>query len=326
MKKIKLAIMALLFMIILFFLSLSVGSVMISYSDFLSIFLREDNSLSFIVLEYRLPRAVISILAGMGLAVAGCILQSLVRNPLASPDVIGVTKGAGFIAALVIFLFPNSPAYVLPAAALTGAFLVFFLLLLLSKRLTLSPSSFALVGIALGAIFQSGIQYLLVKYPTNINMALLWMSGSLWGRSWSEVWALLPWIVILLPLAWRQYPKLNIFQLGDEYSRSLGLDIVRQRFWLLVLSVSLAGVSVASVGSIGFIGLIAPHIARQLVGGRHQFLIPLSALIGANLMLVGDIIGRVIILPREVPVGVMTAIIGAPYFVYLLRKESKRRG
>ncbi|OZI11188.1 iron-dicitrate transporter subunit FecD [Bacillaceae bacterium SAS-127] len=313
-------------LIAFFLLSLSVGAVSIPIQDlWLSLF-QTDTSFTFIIWEYRLPRAVISILAGFGLAVAGVILQSLVRNPLASPDVIGLTKGAGFFAALVIFLFPSAPKYILPISALTGAFLVFLLLLLLSKRLTLSPASFALVGIALGAIFQSGIQYLLVKYPTDINMALLWMSGSLWGRGWSEVLSLLPWIIILLPVAWGQYPKLNIFQLGDEYSQSLGLDLIRQRFWLLLLSVTLAGVSVAAVGSIGFIGLIAPHIARQLVGGRHQLLIPLAALIGANLMLLGDSIGRMLIIPREVPVGVMTAIIGAPYFIFLLRKEYRKKG
>ncbi|OKL36084.1 FecCD family ABC transporter permease [Domibacillus mangrovi] len=315
-----------LLMMIFSLLSLSVGAVSISIPDLWYSLLQKDTSFSFIVWEYRLPRVVISILSGFGLAVSGVILQSLVRNPLASPDVIGLTKGAGFFAALVIFLFPSSPSYVLPAAALTGAFLVFILLLLLSKRLTLSPDAFALVGIAIGAVFQSGIQYLLVKYPADINMTLLWLSGSLWGRGWSEVFSLLPWILILLPVAWWQYPKLNVFQLGDEYSQTLGLDIIRQRFWLLLLSVSLAGVSVASVGSIGFIGLIAPHIARKLVGGRHQLLIPLAAIIGANLMLIGDSIGRIIIVPREVPVGIMTAIIGAPYFVYLLRREHKRKG
>ncbi|USK34553.1 iron chelate uptake ABC transporter family permease subunit [Bacillus sp. F19] len=325
MKKIMILIFSFLLMMIFFFVSLSVGAVSISIPDLWSSLLQKETPFTFIVWEYRLPRVVISILAGFGLAVAGVILQSLVRNPLASPDVIGLTKGAGFFAAFVIFLFPGSPDYVLPVAALMGAFLVFILLLILSKRLTLNPGAFALVGIALGAIFQSGIQYLIVKYPTDINMALLWMSGSLWGRGWSEVLSLLPWIMILLPLAWWQYPKLNIFQLGDEYSQTLGLDLIRQRFWLLLLSVSLAGISVASVGSIGFVGLIAPHIARQLVGGRHQLLIPLAALIGANLMLIGDSIGRVIIIPREVPVGVMTAIIGAPYFVYLLRKEYKRK-
>lgn len=325
MKKGWIILYSLIVMVLLFFGSLSVGTIFIGAADLWKSLIQSDTPFSFIVWEYRFPRALISILAGFGLAVSGVILQSLVRNPLASPDVIGVTKGAGFFAAIVIFLFPASPTYLLPIAALFGALLVFVLLLLISKRFTINPASFALVGIALGAIFQSGIQLLLVKFPTDINMALLWMSGSLWGRGWTEAWSLFPWIVILLPIAWAQYRKLNIFQLGDEFSQSLGLGITRQRFWLFLLSISLAGVSVAAVGAIGFVGLIAPHIARQLVGGRHQLLIPLAAVVGANLMLIGDIIGRVIILPREVPVGIMTAILGSPYFVYLLRKESKRK-
>lgn len=325
MRRVTIVFLSFLLMIIFFLVSLSVGSISVSIPDLWASLLQKETQFTYIIWEYRLPRVIISILSGFGLAVAGVILQSLVRNPLASPDVIGLTKGAGFFAALVILVFPSAPAYILPVAALMGAFLVLILLLILSRRLTLSPAAFALVGVALGAIFQSGIQFLLVKYPSDVNMALLWMSGSLWGRGWNEVLSLLPWIIILLPVAWWQYPKLNIFQLGDEYSQTLGLNIIRQRFWLLLLAVSLAGVSVAAVGSIGFIGLIAPHIARQLVGGRHQFLIPLAAFIGANLMLIGDSIGRVIIIPREVPVGIMTAIIGAPYFVYLLRKEYKRK-
>lgn len=324
MKKTWIIVYAFFLMVALFFLSLSVGTVMISPANLWSSLFGENEQFSFIIFEYRFPRVIISILAGFGLAVSGVILQSLVRNPLASPDVIGVTKGAGFFAAFVLFVFPSSPVYVLPAAALFGALVVFVLLFLITRRFTLKPASFALVGIALGAIFQSGIQFLLVKFPTDINMALLWMSGSLWGRSWLDVYALLPWIAILIPVAWMQYKKLNVLQLGDDLSQSLGVVVIPQRFWLLLLSVSLAGFSVASIGAIGFIGLIAPHIARKLVGSSHQYVIPLAALVGANLLLLSDIIGRVVILPREVPVGIMTAIIGAPYFVYLLRKENKR--
>jgi iron complex transport system permease protein len=129
---------------------------------------------------------------------------------------------------------------------------------------------------------------------------------------------------VLLPVAWLQFPKLNVFQLGDESGASLGLNLTRQRFWLLLLAVALAGISVSAVGAIGFIGLIAPHIARGIVGSRNQWLIPLASLIGADLMLLGDCLGRIVIVPREVPVGIMTAVIGAPYFIYLLRRERRR--
>ncbi|NEW07924.1 iron chelate uptake ABC transporter family permease subunit [Paenibacillus sp. SYP-B3998] len=324
-KKILSLVAAFLIMIVLAILSVRVGAVPVPFREIWASFLHENNKSLFIVNQVRMPRIVVGILAGFGLAVGGVILQSLVRNPLASPDVIGITKGAGFAAAAVIFLFPKAPSYTLPIAAFVGAFTAFIILLALSRRLTLRPASLALVGVAIGTVFQAGTQYLIVRHPSDINMALLWMSGSLWSRRWQDVYALLPWIAVLLPLAWRNFAKLNIFQLGDEITTSLGLGIAKQRFWLLLLAVALAGFSVSAVGAIGFIGLIAPHIARSIVGSRHQWLIPLAALIGADLMLLGDCLGRILIIPREVPVGIMTAVIGAPYFVYLLRRERKSR-
>ncbi|MZQ82598.1 iron chelate uptake ABC transporter family permease subunit [Paenibacillus sp. 5J-6] len=311
-------------MVVLTALYVHVGAVRIPFGEVWSGLTDAQSQSYFIVHQVRLPRVLVAILAGFGLAVGGVILQGLVRNPLASPDVVGITKGAGFMAAAVIFLFPKSPSYVLPIAAFTGAFLAFLLLLLLSRRLTLSPSTLALVGVAIGTVFQAGIQYLIVRHPSDINMALLWLSGSLWSRSWHDVYTLLPWIAVLLPIVWANSAKLNVFLLGDDITASLGLNIAKQRFLLLLLAVALAGISVSAVGAIGFIGLIAPHIARRLVGSRHQWLIPLAAVIGADLMLLGDLLGRIIILPREVPVGIMTAVIGAPYFIYLLRKERLR--
>lgn len=313
-------------LLVLSILSVRAGAVSVPFDELWISLTTRDGPYSFIVREYRLPRVAVGILVGFGLAVAGVILQSIVRNPLASPDVIGITKGAGFAATLVIFIFPGAPLYALPAAAFGGALFSFLLLLLLSRRMTLSPASFALVGIAIGAIFQAGIQYMLVKNPSDINMALLWMSGSLWGRGWDEALMLLPWIVVLLPIVWWNFAKLNVFQLGDEWSVALGLKLVRERLLLLLPAVALTAISVAAVGAIGFVGLIAPHIAKLLVGGRHQWLIPLAALIGADIMLLGDCLGRVLIIPREVSAGIMTAIIGAPYFLYLLHLARRRGG
>lgn len=316
---------ALLLLLLLGIVSVSVGALPIPLRDVSSALLDTHSRFHFIVYEVRLPRTLVGLLAGMGLAVAGAILQSLFRNPLASPDVIGISKGAGFAAAAVIFLFPQSPAYILPLAAFGGAVGTFLILLLLSRRLTLAPAALALVGVAMGAILMAATQYLIVTHPTNVNMALLWMSGSLWGRSWREVISLLPWIIVLLPLVWGSYRKLNIYQLGDETITSLGVHMTRQRLLLLLLAVTLAGISVSAVGAIGFIGLMAPHMAQRFVGSHNQWLIPLAALLGANLMLLGDILGRMLIVPREIPVGIMTALVGAPYFVYLLRRERSRR-
>ncbi|MBY0022041.1 iron ABC transporter permease [Paenibacillus polymyxa] len=316
---------ALLLLLLLGIVSVSVGALPIPLRDVSSALMDTHSRFHFIVYEVRLPRTLVGLLAGMGLAVAGAILQSLIRNPLASPDVIGISKGAGFAAAAVIFLFPQSPAYILPLAAFGGAVGTFLILLLLSRRLTLAPAALALVGVAMGAVLMAATQYLIVTHPTNVNTALLWMSGSLWGRSWREVISLLPWIIVLLPLVWGSYQKLNVYQLGDETITSLGVHMTRQRLLLLLLAVTLAGISVSAVGAIGFIGLMAPHMARRFVGSHNQWLIPLAALLGANLMLLGDILGRMLIVPREIPVGIMTALVGAPYFVYLLRKERSRR-
>ncbi|UQQ35230.1 FecCD family ABC transporter permease [Paenibacillus polymyxa] len=316
---------ALLLLLLLGIVSVSVGALSIPLHDVSSALLDTHSRFHFIVYEVRLPRTLVGLLAGMGLAVAGAILQCLFRNPLASPDVIGISKGAGFAAAAVIFLFPQSPAYILPLAAFGGAVGTFLILLLLSRRLTLAPAALALVGVAMGAVLMAATQYLIVTHPTNVNTALLWMSGSLWGRSWREVISLLPWIIVLLPLAWGSYQKLNVYQLGDETITSLGVHMTRQRLLLLLLAVTLAGISVSAVGAIGFIGLMAPHMARRFVGSHNQWLIPLAALLGANLMLMGDILGRMLIVPREIPVGIMTALVGAPYFVYLLRRERSRR-
>lgn len=316
---------AALVLIVLTILSVSVGAVSVPLHEIGASLLYKSSPSFFIVHEVRLPRVAVGILAGFGLAVGGVILQSLIRNPLASPDVIGITKGAGLAAAAVIFIYPKAPASLIPAAAFAGAMVAFAALMALSRRLTLSPASLALVGVAIGAVFQACTQYLIVTHPTNINMALLWMSGSLWSRGWGHMYALLPWLVVLLPLAWASAAKLDVFQLGDDIGASLGLRITRQRFWLMLLAVALTGICVSAVGAIGFVGLIAPHIARSIVGSRHRLLIPLAALIGADLMLLGDCLGRVVIIPREVPVGIMTAVIGAPYFVYLLRKEHRRK-
>lgn len=301
-------------------LSVRLGAVPVSFAELAAVLAGRDHSLAFIVMEVRLPRAAVAVLAGAGLAVAGAILQTLVRNPLASPDVIGMTKGAGFAAAAVLYLLPRAPGYALPAAAFAGALAAFVLLSALSRRFTLSPSALALVGVAVGALFQAGIQYLIVRHPGDLNLALLWLSGSLWGRGWNDALSLLPWIAILLPAAWWNFAKLNVIQLGTDTSTSLGLHVPRQRFGLMLLAVALAGSSVAAVGAIGFVGLLAPHIARGLVGSRNQWLLPLAALIGADLMLLGDCVGRIVIVPREVPVGVMTALLGGPYFVWLLKR------
>ncbi|WP_430789662.1 FecCD family ABC transporter permease [Virgibacillus flavescens] len=279
-----------------------------------------DDSAGFIIMNYRLPRIVMAILVGAGLGVSGAILQGIIRNPLASPDVIGITKGAGLAAAIVVLLFPNAPIIMLPVSALAGAGIITVVLYLFVYRKGVNPSTLALVGIALGAICHAGIQFLMVKFPIEINAALIWLTGSLWGKSWNDVLLLLPWIILLVPLSMVLATRLDILNLGDDVAEGLGENTERTRLILLIVAVALAGSSVAVVGSLGFLGLIAPHIARQLVGNRHSLLLPTSAIMGMLLLILADALGRGLAPPAEIPAGIFTAILGAPYFLFLLRK------
>jgi len=316
----------LLLLVVAAIVSMGTGAVFISPREIAEALLGTGTkNHAFIIGQYRLPRVALGMLAGAGLAVSGVILQGMIRNPLASPDVIGITKGAGLAAAIVIFLCPKSPPVLLPLAAFCGAAAVAFVLYLYTRRRSVQPSTLALVGIALGVVCQAGIQYLMVKNPGDVNAALLWMAGSLWGRGWEHMWAVLPWLSVFLPLTLLASRRLDVLSLGDDIAEGLGERVDRLRVLLLIASVALAGACVAAVGSIGFVGMLSPHIARKLVGGQHAILTPVAACIGALLIVIADSIGRGLLPPMEVPVGIVTAIIGAPYFLYLLARERKKR-
>jgi iron complex transport system permease protein len=305
--------------------SIGFGAVLIPPLDVLDSLFSNDSTYDFVINQYRLPRILLGMLAGAGLAAAGAILQGVVRNPLASPDVIGVTKGAGLAAMIVILLFPGSPIYVLPFSAFSGAAFIAILLVIFIYKKNAQASALALVGIAIGAVCEAGMQYLMIKFPGDTNAALIWLTGSLYGRDWSQIKVLIAAFIILVPLLFVFSSKLTILSFSDEVAEGWGENAKSLRFSLLFLSVALAGSCVAVVGSIGFIGLIAPHIGRKLVGTKVKYLIPASCLIGSILLLSADSLGRGLMPPAEIPAGIVTAIIGAPYFLYLLRMESKKR-
>ncbi|MGJ9385712.1 FecCD family ABC transporter permease [Salipaludibacillus sp. CF4.18] len=310
--------------IIFSILSTGIGAVFIHPLDVLAVLIGTGTEMdTFLIEKYRIPRIVLALLVGAGLSVSGTILQGIIRNPLASPDVIGITKGAGLGAVVVIILFQNSPTFVLPLAAFSGALIIALILYLLVYKQGMQPTTLALGGVALGALCNAGIQYFMIKFPLEINAALIWLTGSLWSSSWEQIYGVFPWIIILLPLSMILVTKLDILNFGDDVAIGLGLRVVRVRLLLLFIAVALAAACVAAIGSIGFVGLIAPHMARKLVGAKHKFLIPISAMTGSLLVVVADSIGRGLIPPKEIPVGIVVAVIGAPYFLYLLRKESK---
>ena len=232
----------------------------------------------YVLMEYRLPRLLLALFVGAALAVAGVLIQGIVRNPLASPDILGVNHAASLASVGALLLMPSLPVMVLPLLAFAGGMAGLILLKMLAK--THQPMKLALTGVALSACWASLTDYLMLSRPQDVNNALLWLTGSLWGRDWSFVKIAIPLMILFLPLSLSFCRDLDLLALGD--------------------------------------GLVVPHMMRSITGGRHRRLLPVSALTGALLLVVADLLARIIHPPLELPVGVLTAIIGAPWFVWLL--------
>ncbi|NEO26443.1 MAG: iron ABC transporter permease [Kamptonema sp. SIO4C4] len=279
----------------------------------------ENSDYAFIVNTLRLPRVIVAWLVGVGLAIAGTIIQGITRNPLAAPGIIGVNAGASLAAVSLIVVFPNLPLTFLPFAAFTGALAVALCIYLLAWQGGSSPVRLILVGVGFNLI-ANALTQLMITFGNiyNVSQALVWLTGSVYGRSWEQMTALLPWIIIFSAIALIMANDLNTLNLGDDLARGLGSPVEQKRGVLLLTSVALAGSSVATAGGIGFIGLISPHIARQLVGPNHQGLIPTAAMMGGAIVVSADLLGRLLFAPIELPCGIITAILGAPYFIYLL--------
>ncbi|WP_390524554.1 FecCD family ABC transporter permease, partial [Staphylococcus pseudintermedius] len=274
----------------------------------------------FILSEFRVPRMLLGILVGAALAISGAVIQGVIRNPLASPDVIGITKGASLAAVIVIIVFPTAPLFVLPVASFIGALVISLILSLLISWQGIKGSQLALIGMAIGAVAMALVQYLLIRNPMEANIALVWLTGSLFGRSMDHVLTILPWLIVAIPVIFLYARKLDILHLGEEVATALGTHVQRTKMILLFTSVMLAGAAISVVGGLSFLGLIAPHIARSLVGHQHRHIVAMSGLVGALLMVIADGLARIIAPPIDIPVGVLIAIIGAPYFLYVLRK------
>lgn len=306
-----------LLLIICSFLSLSAGAIWMSPLKVLKEIWTGDN---FILAEYRIPRMILGILVGAALAISGAVIQGVVRNPLASPDVIGITKGASLAAVIVIILFPAAPLFVLPFASFVGAMVISIILSLLISFKGVKGSQLALIGMAIGAIAMALVQYLLIRSPMEANIALVWLTGSLFGRNYQHIISILPWLIVAIPVIMLYSRKLDLLHLGEDVATSLGTHVKRTKMILLVAAVMLAGAAISVAGGLNFLGLIAPHIARSIVGHKHIHIVMMSGLIGGLLMVFADGLARMIAPPLDIPVGVLIAIIGAPYFLYVLRK------
>lgn len=271
-----------------------------------------------VIYTFRLPRALAAMLVGLCFAISGTLLQSLTRNPLASPDLLGVTSGGGLATVLAILLGGSHVGPYLPFIAFAGASVVAAIIWWLGRGA--SAQKFILTGVALSAFTQAIITLLLVTYAPSAAEAMIWLKGSLFGRAWIHVKHILPWAMFALGAGMVVAYQANPLVLGPTIATSLGsrLQVLRPTLWLI--SVAAAAAAVAVAGTIGFVGLIVPHLARKLCGPDLRIALPFSALLGALFVLLADTLGRVMSPPLEIPAGLICAFLGAPYFGYLLVK------
>jgi len=326
----------LVFLVVLIVMILSAGSgeFPLSPSNVVSaLFGFGDEFNQTILIDFRLPRIVLALFVGMALAVSGAILQGITKNPLASPDLIGVTAGASFAVVLFLTLFSdeNNSLTVsiqwLPLFAFLGATLTALIVFALSWKNGIAPFRLLLIGIAVAAFMQAGTTIWILMGPIyQASQATIWTTGSIYGANWSQVYVMMPWAILLIAISLLLRREMNILELGDDIATGVGSQVQRNRVLLLLVSTGLTGIAVAFAGGIGFVGLLAPHIARRIVGPKFQSMVLFSAGIGALLVLIADWIGRVAFTPIEVPAGVWTAAVGAPYFIFLLITQRKKGG
>jgi ABC-type Fe3+-siderophore transport system, permease component len=306
-------------------LGLMAGSVPVALVDIWhALTARGDSPQDTIVFDLRLPRVLIGLLTGACLAASGAILQGVMRNPLADPGVIGVSSGAGLAAVITMVLLPQL-SYLLPAAAFLGALVSSVIIYSLSWDKGASPGKIVLAGIALNALIGAIMNGVMVMYSDRIQAVLPWLSGGLNGRSWHHLSFMLPYALVGLVLSFLAIKPVNLLMLGDDSAKLLGQKVELQRMLLILLASLLAGTAVSVAGLIGFVGLIVPHAIRLMIGDDYRFLMPASILGGAALVALADTAARTVLDPVELPVGILLAVLGAPFFLYLLRKRSNWR-
>ncbi|MCA1031578.1 iron ABC transporter permease [Bacillus timonensis] len=328
-KSIYIVAILLFFTITLFLVSTGIGEMNYNPLTVLSVLAGFGTDMQELVIkQFRLPRIIIALLVGISLAIAGSILQGVIRNPLASPEIIGITGGAsvGVVSFLAAFSDANNALTVsikwMPVSAFLGATFIAVIVYLLSWKNGVSPFRLVLIGIGVSALMQALTTMFMIMGPIyRATQANIWITGSVYGSNWSHVLILAPVVFILVMISLVLARHLNVQELGDELAKGIGSAVQKQRLLLLLVSTALTGSAVAFAGGIGFVGLMAPHIARRLVGSAFGALLPTAAFIGAILVMAADLIGRTLFSPLEVPAGVFTAAIGAPYFIYLLYKS-----
>lgn len=312
-------------LVLILVLSLSAGSIQVSFQQIIGILFGKDREglAVQIVRNIRLPRTLTGLFVGMNLAVSGILLQGIIRNPMASPNIIGVNAGAGLAAVVVMALFPGYVG-LLPPASFFGALAAALLINALANAKEGGSTVFiVLAGIAVSNLLNAGTSALMMLHSDILEVSYSWLLGSLSGRSWSAFASIWPYSFVALSCALFLSPKINLFSLGDEVAFGVGLPVRLYRFLALLLAAVLAGSAVSVAGTIGFVGLIAPHAARLLVGNDHRYSLPLSAMLGAILLILSDTLARTLFSPVELSVGIITSLLGAPFFLFLLFRKRK---
>lgn len=279
-----------------------------------------------ILLDFRLPRMMITILAGAALSISGAIVQSVTKNPIAEPGILGINAGGGFAIALFISvgkINADNFVYVLPLISILGGITAALIIFIFSfnKNEGVTPASMVLIGVGLQTALYGGSITIMSKFDDKqSDFIAAWFAGNIWGDEWPFVIAFLPWVLIIIPYLLFKSNTLNIIHTGDNIARGLGVRLSRERLILFFIAVMLSSAAVSVAGSISFIGLMGPHIAKRIVGPRHQLFLPIAILVGACLLVIADTIGKIVLQPGGVPAGIVVAIIGAPYFLYLMYK------
>ncbi|MFC4101244.1 FecCD family ABC transporter permease [Paenibacillus xanthanilyticus] len=316
------------------YISITEGTFDISVKDVVKTLLRIDPVMEhdLVLFEFRLPRIVIGALVGFALGIAGAVVQGITRNGLADTGMLGINAGAGTATVLFMFLFQGSVTglgtwsiMLMPLCGLAGGLLAASLIFMLAREgKRLDPQRLILVGIAIGSGFGAVTLYVSLKMnPQDFEMAAVWLAGSVYNANWTYVVSMLPWLLVLVPFIWMKSYVLDVLQLEEDSAAGVGVPVERERRGLLIACVGLVSACVAVSGSIGFVGLIAPHIAKRLVGLKHSRIIPVCGFIGMTMVVVADLIGKTVFAPNQLAVGIVISIIGVPYFVYLLFRTAK---
>ncbi|WJM86191.1 iron ABC transporter permease [Dickeya chrysanthemi] len=304
--------------------SLGVGKLMLSPWEVLqALWSSQPEGATLIVQQLRLPRVVLAVLVGGALAVSGLILQAMIRNPLASPDILGITSGASAAAVFYLsFLATTLGAHYLPLAAMVGAAVAVLAVYWLAWQSGVSPQRLVLTGVGVSALLTAATTFMLVFSPLTTTLsAYVWLTGSVYGASWRETRELGGWLLLIVPWLVLLARQVRVQQLDDGLAQGIGVRVQWLRLALLLLSVALAGAAIAWGGAMAFVGLIAPHIAKRLVAPAFAGQAAMAFLCGAGLVMVADLCGRTLFLPLDLPAGIFVSALGAPFFLYLLIKQ-----